>query len=183
MPILEFKDRNRGIFDFSADGTDSGLQGVYLTANSSLNFRIDNGLNTSSSVILAATPSLEDGGWHLVALTMTPGVASDGFPFVRGRAAIERSAPALRAGATRFYVARLCVREDRQVELRLRIFEGGESLSEREPTAWTVVSAPLRSAVDLAQVRLSVGEDAVVDVDELRIGTTWSAVTAAQKGD
>ena len=70
---------NRGFFDFSANGTDSGYQGLYQGATNKLNFRIDNGANTNNVVFLSASGvTLEDNSWHHIAMTFNPGQSSGG---------------------------------------------------------------------------------------------------------
>jgi hypothetical protein len=67
----------RGLFDFSGNGGDTGIQGLILGTNN-LNFRID-GVGTPNSVINIAPPSsVEDNEWHHIALTFQAGLA-DGF--------------------------------------------------------------------------------------------------------
>lgn len=69
---------NRGFFDFSANTTDSGYQGLYL-GTGQLNFRVDAGESSSAAIITTSTVSVEDGNWHHIALTFTPTAGPGGF--------------------------------------------------------------------------------------------------------
>lgn len=75
---------NRGFFDFGANGTVSGYQGLYLGAGNQLNFRVDGDGSTAAqqgaaAIITTSAVNIEDSHWHHIALTFTPGVASGGF--------------------------------------------------------------------------------------------------------
>lgn len=110
------------------------------------------------------------------------GVGSDALPYLKAGGTIARSAPALAPGADRMFVVRLAILEDRTLDVRLRVFESTEELGRLEPRAWTVELAPVAFDFELARVRLAAGANVVVDFDELRVGKTWAAVTAA-RGD
>lgn len=69
---------NRGFFDFSANGTDSGVQSIYLGAGQ-INFRADNGNGTANVIFLSQVVAVEDNQWHQVAVTFTPGLTTSGF--------------------------------------------------------------------------------------------------------
>lgn len=69
---------NRGMFDFSGNTTDTGIQGLFRgTTDNALNFRVD-GSGTPSAVIAYTTVNIEDGQWHHIGLTFERNLA-DGF--------------------------------------------------------------------------------------------------------
>jgi hypothetical protein len=68
---------NRGFFDFSGNGGDTGIQGLFRGSDGALNFRID-GSGAPNSVIAFTTIPVEDDAWHHLALTFERGLA-DGF--------------------------------------------------------------------------------------------------------
>lgn len=69
---------NRGMFDFSGNTTDTGIQGLFRgTTDNALNFRVD-GSGTPSAVIAYTTINIEDGQWHHIGLTFERNL-SDGF--------------------------------------------------------------------------------------------------------
>lgn len=68
---------NRGFFDFSGNGGDTGIQGLLRGTDNALNFRVD-GSGTPNAVIAYTTINIEDGQWHHIGLTFERNLA-DGF--------------------------------------------------------------------------------------------------------
>ena len=105
------------------------------------------------------------------------GVTSDGFPFIKSGRRIIQSAPSIEAGTVYLFVAKILVSHG-NAGTYLRLYRDGESIDYHEPAAWSTVGRPSRSGFNLSWIRLAAGDDAVFDIDELRIGTTWHSVTA-----
>lgn len=83
---------NRGFFDFNANGTDSGYQGLYL-GSGQVNFRVDNGANANNVICLSQVVSIEDNQWHHLAVTFTPGLATGGLlAYLDGVAVVNQNA-------------------------------------------------------------------------------------------
>ena len=105
------------------------------------------------------------------------GVTSDGFPFVKTDGRIVQSAPPIEEETTYLFVAKLVVSRDRVAEVSLRVYRPGESVDPQEPGTWTVVGRPGRCESAVSRIRLAVGDAAVWEIDELKIGATWRSVT------
>ena len=109
------------------------------------------------------------------------GVTSDGFPFVKTGGRIVQSAPPIEDDTTYLFVAKLVVSRDRVAEVSLRVYRPGESVDPQEPGTWTVMGQPGRCESAVSRIRLAVGDAAVWEIDELKIGATWHSVTAADR--
>jgi ferric-dicitrate binding protein FerR (iron transport regulator) len=102
------------------------------------------------------------------------GITSEGFPFINTGQNIEQVATRIHTGKTYLCVMKLADGAS-SASTMLRLYESGESIDSPEPTVWTV-SARAPSLPELHSLILSVGNDALWRIDELRIGTDWSAV-------
>lgn len=110
------------------------------------------------------------------------GVTSDGFPFTKTYGSILQSASAISDGTAHLFVAKIVVSQGQKVKIFLRVFNNGDTVGRSEPTAWTTVGETEQIAdFTPSQVRIAVGERAVYDIDELKIGTTWYSVTTARE--
>lgn len=109
------------------------------------------------------------------------GITSDGFPFVKTGGKIIQSAPPIEEDTTHLFVAKVVVSRNRVAEVSLRIYRPGESVDPQEPSTWTVIGPPGRCDSNVTRIRLAVGDAAVWEIDELKIGTTWHSVTAADR--
>jgi ferric-dicitrate binding protein FerR (iron transport regulator) len=107
------------------------------------------------------------------------GVTSDGFPYVKSGGKIVQSAPAIEDGIVQMFVGKILVSDQRRAEPYLRVYRTGEFPTSYEPIAWTTIGQPSPCDSNLSRVRLSVGSDTWIDIDELRIGTTWHSVTTS----
>lgn len=105
------------------------------------------------------------------------GITTDGFPFVKSGGKITQSAPPTDDDTVYLYVGKVVVSSERLAQTYLRIYRTGEAVDQQEPMAWTTVGMPTACEAALPRVRLTVGDSAVFDIDELRIGTTWHSVT------
>ena len=69
---------NRGLFDFSGNGGDTGIQGLFRGGtDNAINCRVD-GVGTPNCIIAYTGANIEDGQWHHIVLTFVAGTA-DGF--------------------------------------------------------------------------------------------------------
>jgi ferric-dicitrate binding protein FerR (iron transport regulator) len=104
------------------------------------------------------------------------GVTSESFPFVKSGTRISQTALPIADAETMLCVLHVRTR-DGEVSASLRIYREGESVDDTTPVAWTVQSTHENSGLSIGAVRLRVGSGGSWLVDELRIGTTWQAVT------
>lgn len=107
------------------------------------------------------------------------GITSDGFPYIKNGGKIIQSAPSIEDETVCLFVGKIVASGESSAESYLRVYQSGESIDGHEPAAWTTVGQPGPSESTLSRIRLATGEDALFDVDELKIGTTWRAVTVA----
>jgi hypothetical protein len=107
------------------------------------------------------------------------GITSDGFPYIKTGGKIIQSAPSIEDETVYLFVGKIVVSSESSAENYLRVYRAGVSIDAHEPTAWTTVGQPGPSESTLCRIRLAAGADALFDIDELKIGTTWRAVTIA----
>ena len=105
------------------------------------------------------------------------GITTDRFPFVKNGGKITQSAPPTDDDTVYLYVGKIVMSSELLAQTYLRIYRAGEAVDQQEPMAWTTVGTPTACEAALPRVRLTVGESAIFDIDELRIGTTWHSVT------
>jgi hypothetical protein len=107
------------------------------------------------------------------------GITSGGFPFIKTGGKIIQSAPSIEDATVYLFVGKIVVSSESSTETYLRVYRVGEPIDGHEPTAWTTRGQPSLSESSLSRIRIAVGADALFDIDELKIGQSWRAVTAA----
>ena len=107
------------------------------------------------------------------------GITSDGFPFIKTGGKIIQSAPSIEDETVYLFVGKIVASSESSAETYLRVYRVGESIDGYEPSAWTTIGQPSSSESTLSRIRLGVGADALFDIDELKIGKSWRAVTVA----
>ncbi|MEO1529795.1 MAG: iron dicitrate transport regulator FecR, partial [Planctomycetota bacterium] len=63
-----------------------------------------------------------------------------------------------------------------QSESSMRVYSHDQNVDEREPTVWTVYNVRSTPVTAFHSIRVHSGEDAVWQIDELKIGRSWSSV-------
>jgi hypothetical protein len=107
----------------------------------------------------------------------TFGITSSRQPFIKSVGTIASAARVIDVDEHYFCIGKILVTHD-QVTTSFRIYDSSESLDTYEPTAWTVVGSTGPCDFRLAGIRIGTAQDAIYDIDELRIGTTWLSVVA-----
>jgi hypothetical protein len=107
------------------------------------------------------------------------GITSDGFPYIKTGGKIIQSAPSIKDDTVYLFVGKIVVSSRSSSETYLRVFHAGEPIDGHEPTAWTTIGQPSPSESNLSRIRFAAGADALFDIDELKIGKDWRAVTVA----
>jgi ferric-dicitrate binding protein FerR (iron transport regulator) len=105
------------------------------------------------------------------------GITSDGFPYIKTDGRIIQSAPSIEDKSVYLFVGKIVVTSESSAATYLRVYHAGETIDGREPTAWTAVGQSSPSEFALSRIRLAAGANALFDIDELKLGTTWHAVT------
>lgn len=103
------------------------------------------------------------------------GITSDGQPFVNNAGAIQETAASLTVGDPYLLVFKYEVHEH-DGAANLRVYRVGEQVEPIEPLVWTVNGIASPGPPEFASFRITLGRRAEAYVDELRIGTSWSAV-------
>ena len=110
------------------------------------------------------------------------GVTTEGFPFIKAGGKIVQSAPAIEDATVYLFVGKVLASHERSTETYLRVYRDGEPVDREEPTAWSTVGPPSRCGPAFSRVFLAAGPDALLEIDELKLGTTWKSVTS-EAGD
>jgi len=105
------------------------------------------------------------------------GITSDGFPYIKTDGRIIQSAPSIEDETVYLFVGKIVVTGESSAATYLRVYRAGEPIDGREPTAWTAVGQSGPSEFALSRIRLAAGANALFDIDELKLGTSWHAVT------
>ena len=108
------------------------------------------------------------------------GVTSEGFPFIKSGNAIRETASHIVDGEVCLCVLKLAV-DARGINPVMRVYHPGEALDEIELPFWTVTGAAGSSSLPARSLRVTVGENASWQIDELKIGATWRSVTIARE--
>lgn len=76
-------------------------------------------------------------------------------------------------------VCKIATSRDQADQLFMKIYEQGEKIDPDETARWTIVSRPLRLdvAMDLIIPSMNDGGTSLWELDEMRFGTSWAAVT------
>ena len=107
------------------------------------------------------------------------GISSEGYPLLKVSGKPHVSAPAIDDDSTHLFVGKVTILGDGSTEMYLRVYRPGDVAPMHEPRAWSVTHKAGASRFAISCVRMSVGANATFDIDELRLGKTWRAVTAS----
>lgn len=113
------------------------------------------------------------------------GITSEGFPFVRVGPLITETAARIQDREICFCIVKITLSEQ-TVHANMRVYRDGEELETIEPTVWTVTGTAPATVNQADAIRLTVGSQADWQVDELRLGKSWVSVTTRtepQKSD
>ena len=108
------------------------------------------------------------------------GVTSEGFPFIKSGNAIRETASRIVDSEVCLCVLKLAV-DARGINPVMRVYHPGEALDEIELPFWTVTGATGSSSLPARSLRITVGENASWQIDELKIGATWRSVTTSRE--
>jgi hypothetical protein len=82
-------------------------------------------------------------------------------------------------GVTYLLVAKIVASQANPDQVFARVYRPDELVESTEPTAWPLHSPPFRSDLVFDWLQLHVNSKTRHTIDEIRLGTTWSSVTAA----
>lgn len=102
------------------------------------------------------------------------GVTSDGRPFVNNAGTIDITTVPLSVGEAHVFVLQLEALQQ-TTKASLRVFRTGEFVDATQPSAWTAHSTASFRSTKYTSIRISLGTQAAAQVDELRVGNSWSA--------
>lgn len=110
---------------------------------------------------------------------LTIGVGSSNQLYAQlGRHCSRACLPLVR-GTNYLLVAKVVASRTTSDQIFLRVYRPGESVSREETGSWTVVSPPFQSHLVFDHLAIQVNGNLRQMIDEIRLGTTWSSVTAA----
>jgi len=113
---------------------------------------------------------------------VTFGVTSKGFPFIKSGNVIRETASRIVDGEVCLCVLKLAV-DARGINPVMRVYHPGEALDEIELPFWTVTGAAGSSSLPAQSLRITVGQNAGWQIDELKVGATWRSVTTARENE
>ncbi|MCM2374938.1 FecR family protein [Aporhodopirellula aestuarii] len=109
------------------------------------------------------------------------GFTSDGASFVNNAGKIDETASAFTEGET-FLIVFKYTATDRIGTAVVRVYQPDAKIDETEPQVWTVSGSPSIRPQEFVAIRITPGQNATWQIDELRMGTSWSSVTGAYFG-
>lgn len=110
------------------------------------------------------------------------GITTDGFPFINSGRAITKTASRISQDQNYRCVLELAVSKEGTLP-SLRVYQPDEQIDDVKPTLWTVSGKSGSIVYPPASIRIITGENATWQVDELKVGTTWQAVTGPTATD
>jgi hypothetical protein len=84
---------------------------------------------------------------------------------------------------TYLLVAKVVASGEHPDQVFLRVYGPAEPVDHDEPGSWSAFGPPIHSDLALEWMEIHINSAARHALDELRLGTTWSSVTAAWTGD
>lgn len=104
------------------------------------------------------------------------GFTSNGASFVNNAGKIEETASSFAEGETCLIVFKFAA-TDRNGTAVVRVYQPDSRIDQTEPPIWSVSSSPSVRPQEFVSIRITPGENATWQVDELKMGTSWSSVT------
>lgn len=127
-----------------------------------------------ASLKISLQPDLPGRGRRLHQL-VSFGVTRDRFPFVNSGNVVATTAVPVESNQPYMLVLKSSVGED-VCRSSMRLYAAGEAIDHREPLVWTVLGDSKLSQYPPAAIRLETGTNGRWQIDELRLGKTWSSV-------
>jgi hypothetical protein len=81
-------------------------------------------------------------------------------------------------GQTYLLVAKIVAGRSRPAQVSLRVYGPEELIEPREPNSWSAVGPPFQNDLVFDWLEVHVNSKTRQTIDEIRLGTTWSSVTA-----
>lgn len=105
------------------------------------------------------------------------GLTSTGCPQLMSHFGNSQSYVPIVDGLPYLFVFKLVASHNAPAQSFLMVYGQHDPVDGHEPSTWTVVGVPGRFAGVLGSIHINNGTERAYTVDELRIGTTWQAVT------
>jgi len=90
----------------------------------------------------------------------------------------SRTPVPLNYGETYFLVAKIVTGTAGPNQVFVRVYGPQEAVERDEPANWSVIGKPFQSDLTFDWLQVHVNSKARQTIDEIRLGTTWAAVTA-----
>lgn len=91
---------------------------------------------------------------------------------------VANATSSLREDVVYLFACKIQARKNKDDQVFVRIYGDHEIVNAVEPSAWNITARPLKDDNVLSELRLITKNSAPIQLDELRLGTTWSSVTA-----
>ena len=88
----------------------------------------------------------------------------------------------LKSGETYLLVAKIVAGRTDADQVFMRVYGPDEPIDRQEPGSWSVVGPPFRSDLVFDWLEVHINSRTRQALDEIRLGTTWSSVTAPWAG-
>lgn len=151
---------------------------LYVSLLVSRQSRVDEAGSSLQVVLEPASDSARYARRHSV----TFGITSEGRPFVNNAGTIDEAALELAVGELHLLVFRYEAHA-RDAVGSLRIYRPGDAVESISPTAWTAHGTAAPAPIGFKSLRITLGTGSATHVDELRVGTSWSAVVRTSAED
>ena len=106
-------------------------------------------------------------------------VTRAGTPRVTHDGRVMTSTDALREDTVYLFVCKILAQSDRPDQISIRIYADQDDVDTVEPTAWNITTRPVDSDSVLNELKFSAKNCPPTQFDEIRIGKSWSSVTAS----
>lgn len=138
--------------------------------------RISSSVEEDSSVQIILEPESASRRYQL-RHSVSFGITSQGEPFVNNAGTIGKDALELSEGGTYLLILKY-VFDSRGTSAGLRVYSPGRAIDLIEPTVWTETRSSFAPPASFMSLRIAAAQSRDWQVDELKIGDSWSAVVA-----
>ncbi len=105
-------------------------------------------------------------------------ITQPGAPRIVHDGRVANATSALREDVVYLFVCKILAGQDQDDQVQVRIYGDHEAVDSVEPSIWNITTRPIRSDSVLNELRLSAKNSPPLQLDELRMGKTWSSVTS-----
>ncbi|QDT08210.1 hypothetical protein [Planctomycetes bacterium K23_9] len=101
-----------------------------------------------------------------------------GVPRVAHDGRVANATSPLQDNVVYLFVCKILARAEKKDQVQVRIYNDAETIDSVEPSAWNITTRSVHTDGILNELRLSAKNSRPLQLDEVRIGKTWSSVTS-----